>query len=812
LALYSRFVSGKTRASPRVTRRELLSLFGSAPLIGLSGCGSDEPVPDSGPSPPISLTLSRFGHWRLESGVPEFVYDADHEAIPEAEWNRFLLPPTRRHWILIGNRAISLEVANDGTVGVFDESEGMRWLVATGDAGGTGVSVVRDGDVDWGSAFAARPPGTVPERVFAPTSFSVRTQHRDLTLVRTLLCPEGELPWVLVRVQLSLAIGAEPRTIVHEERWQLRPRFLSFFEPEAVREGVADGVRYPTRLGDRRIQATEIFVPDQPKTFGRPAVLVLEALGGTRAIPVADDRPQPALVLSSQISLAPGETRELWFRFGRPEGDAAVDPRAVFDDSLTRLRARLPSASAARAPEAALEVPWHTGILTGNACRDRVLGGHTLNQRSAYAFVMGFNGAARDPLQHALPLVYTEPDLALSVLRNVAAWGSPDGNLPYALDGNKQPITGVFRPSDTVLWSLWLAAEYAAATGDLSAFDVEVGYHPKYAAPAASLADHLAKQFRFFIDEVGRGARAHVRILNADWNDFAIDASGVEPAEMIERGSSVLNSAMAAWVLEVYAGLAERLGQAAIVAEARSVAAELRDLVRAAHNGSWFHRAYAPDGAPVGDRDCWLEVQPWAILCGAANDAQARSLLGLIRDRHCADSPLGARVIWPAPLRPQARPGEALDSGIWFSINMTLVWAAARLMPDFAWSEWRKMTLLAHTASYPEVWEGTLSGPDAYNAPESARPGRTWETDDFAMQTYPVNNLHSHSQPLIGYLRLLRVEPDAQGALRAGSGGNFRSPVFTLAADGSGELVTRGPVVIEGSRGRVSGGPGSVRF
>ena len=102
-------MSGKTRASPFLTRRELLSFLGSAPLIGLAGtgCGSDEPVhsgSESGPWPGISVADSRFGHWRLENRVPAFVYDADHQAMPEAEWERFLLPPTRRHWMPISAR------------------------------------------------------------------------------------------------------------------------------------------------------------------------------------------------------------------------------------------------------------------------------------------------------------------------------------------------------------------------------------------------------------------------------------------------------------------------------------------------------------------------------------------------------------------------------------------------------------------------------------------------------------------------------------------------------------------------------------
>src|SRR5262249_10576328 len=147
---------------------------------------------------------------------------------------------------------------------------------------------------------------------------------------------------------------------------------------------------------------------------------------------------------------------------------------------------------------------------------------------------------------------------------------------------------------------------------------------------------------------VGRGAGGHVRILNADWNDLAIGESGCEPRTMIEQGGSVLNSATASWVLRMFTGLATRLGETALATEAAAQADDLRDLVAQTWNGRWFHRAYAPDGAPVGDGDCWLEVQPWAMLCGAADETRARALLRTIDRGHRARSPLGARVRWPA--------------------------------------------------------------------------------------------------------------------------------------------------------------------
>jgi hypothetical protein len=143
---------------------------------------------------------------------------------------------------------------------------------------------------------------------------------------------------------------------------------------------------------------------------------------------------------------------------------------------------------------------------------------------------------------------------------------------------------------------------------------------------------------------------------------------------------------------------------------------------------------------------------------------------------------------------------------------MTLVWAAARVAPDLAWDEWRRLTLGSHTEAYPDVWEGTLSGPDAWNAPESRRPGRTWATSLFAMQTFPVSNMHSHAQPLLAYLRLLGVEPTADGSLAVGGGGRFRSRVFRIGRSGRGRLEAKGPVAIATRRGVVGGGPGTVRW
>jgi len=758
--------------------------------------------------------VSAFGAWVERDGLPAFAYRADPREPGPAP------PPPSPHQLLVGNRCIQLCATADGTVGLWDERYGGRWLTL-GDPTGTGASIITEASSErWGSAIGAWPAGAPPVRTFGPTWFEVSCEYRGLALERMTLCPEGESSWVLVRVRLRNT-GPAVRRVAHLEWWDVVPRFVNLGATPAQRaDDAGAAVRFDVDPHGDGLAALEQRTEDAAalerqrfaRIFGPPLALILEPLGDTPARAIHSDSPHPGLGLATELVIAPGESATLWFRFGAQDGTAVADPAALFANSLALLGRRLPRATADHAPGAEREISWHAAILTGGACRDELIGNHTLDQGSAYAYRMGFNGAARDPLQHALPLVYTEPDLALSVLRNTCAWATPDGDLPYALDGAKRPTTELFQPSDQNLWALWLAAEYAAASGDLAAFDAPLAYHPAHAAHAVPLAEHLRRQFACFADDVGTGEHGHVRMRNADWNDAAIALSGVERRTMIERGESVLNSAFAAWVLPVFAGLCERLGDPATAGRARSLGDQLRERVAAEWNGRWYRRAYAPGRGALGDDSCWLEVQPWAILCGAADEARARELLATIDRQLRRDSPLGARLRWPVPDAGDVMgpPGEGTAGGIWFSINMTLVWAAARVSPDLAWDEWRRMTLASHTDAYPEIWEGTLSGPDAYNAPESPRAGHTWHTPVLSMQQFPVNNMHSHSAPLLAYLRLLGVEPAPDGSLLVGDGAAFASEVLRVESDGHGSIRAKGPMRVHSPHALVEGGPGTI--
>ena len=762
--------------------------------------------------------MSLYGEWVTRAGLPAFEYRADQDALDEAEWDPIQAPPTRRHWVMVGNRGIQMQVANDATVALFDERHVARWLTAP-DPQGTGVSIIEVGGARWGSAWDDRPPGTSPPRTIGPTWFHTELSDGTVGLDRFVICPDGEAPWVLVRVRLT-NLTQQPVPVCHVEQWRVRPRFLNLFgTPDSRRADAAERVTFSVQAGRRRVFAVEARrgeerIPTFPQVSGPVVHFILEALGDTDAGPRHDEAEHPTLELVSEVHLDAGGSCELWFRAGAHDTTTVEDPTVVFEEALSSLDTRLPRADAGPDEAARAELTWHAAMLTGGLSRDELIGGHTLNQSSAYLFTVGFNGAARDPLQHALPLVYSEPDAALSVLRNTSAWATPDGDLPYALDGAKHPAALGFEPSDQNLWALALAAEYASATGDTDAFTRLLAYHPERRARPVPLQEHLRRQFRYFVDQIGRGEHGHVHMRNADWNDMAVILSGVPRESMSEAGESVLNSAMAAWVLPRYAGLCDRLADPATATEARALGEELRLAVAREWNGRWFNRAYAPHKEPLGESDCWLEVQPWAILCGAADPEQASLLLETIDGGVRAGSPLGARVRWPVPDEGDllGAPGEGTAGGIWFAVNMTLVWAIRDIDPELAWDEWRRMTLAAHTEAYPAIWSGTLTGPDAYNSIESPRPGQSWGSPLLAMQSNPLNNLHSHAQPLLAYLRLLGLEPAPDGALRVRGGGAWSSRNVEVRSDGHGRLEASGEVALDTPFGRVEGGPGTVEW
>jgi hypothetical protein len=506
---------------------------------------------------------------------------------------------------------------------------------------------------------------------------------------------------------------------------------------------------------------------------------------------------EPALLLERHLHLAPNEKRTLSFLFGYlPEGFSlealvakySAKPATQLAVSNSKWRAYTPTFRVAGEPWVEREIAWNAGYLRSGLTYDSFFREHILSQGAGYQYLAGLQGAARDPLQHALPLIFTDPASVRGILRYTLKEIQSDGSIPYGIVGAGVPMPCRYRPSDLEFWVLWLASEYILATRDLAFLDERISTYPAAAQtePAQTVHALLRYCFEQITEKIGTGEHGLQRMLNGDWND-SIVVNRLTPsqvAEITEHGESVLNAAMAAWVFDNYARLLDYAGYQNDAAKARAKAEAQRQAVRKQWNGRWFRRAWlGKDLGWTGQQQLWLEPQPWALLGGCATPEQTTELVRNI-DLMCRrPSPIGALLESPADVTMKDRAGTGTNGGIFAAINATLIWALAAVDGDMAWDEWKKNTFALHAQNYPDMWFGIWSGPDAYDSILAKHPGST--APDF-----PVLNMHSHAWPLYTATKLLGLDFHPQGlSLRPvlpKDAYEFRSPLFGLSKSAPG--------------------------
>lgn len=486
-----------------------------------------------------------------------------------------------------------------------------------------------------------------------------------------------------------------------------------------------------------------------------------------------------AMLLERSFELAPGASHTMHFLYGYlPQGfslDALTakyrkSAGGVWKGTCESWKQSGMRFEVASQPWVQRESAWNHYYLRSSRSYDDFFDEHILNQNGFYQYTMGFQGAARDPLQHALPFLFSDPEIIRSVLRYTLKEIRDDGSIPYAIVGH-----GVVAPmlsdraSDLPLWLLWSVSEYVLATRDEAFLHEQI---PARLSAQPGRSDSVANLLRrcceHQVRDVGVGRHGIVRMLVDDWNDGLIYTWGESDLKAcIETSESVLNSAMSAWVFDKYAQLLAYAGEASGLAqECRAQAEQSRKAVAREWNGRWFRRAWLGEKVGwLGESTLWLEPQPWAILSGAASEAQSRELIRTM-DRLLRQGPLGARQMSDGPDMKANGPAErgTLEEGaIWPSLNQTLVWALAPRDPAMAWQEWKRNTLAYHAEAYPYLWYGVWSGNDSCNTPANSNPGGAANQPYFHGTDFPVLNLHSHACFLFSASKLLGMEFDQTG-------------------------------------------------
>jgi cellobiose phosphorylase len=338
--------------------------------------------------------------------------------------------------------------------------------------------------------------------------------------------------------------------------------------------------------------------------------------------------------LKANISLAPGETKELIVMLGLGTiGSHGRKTVAEFGNSA-RCQAEFDKLKAA----------WHApltnlSVQTPDANLDHMVNvWNAYNALITYAWSrsaslvyngerdgLGFRDTVQDFLG-AIPLLKegVKDRLELMLTGQLANGGAIPVIKPFShRPGHEKPPHDEEYRSDDCLWFFNAVPAYVAETGDVGFYEKVLPYADK---GQATVLGHLRRAMEFNLERTGRNGLPCG--LAADWNDCI---------KLGYHGESVFVAFQLRMGLDVYAGIADRLKQPA---EANWARAELKKLdekiQKVCWDGEWFIWAVGQDGTIYGTRNfpegqVYMNTQVWAVLSGAATPQQAKTAMATMK-------------------------------------------------------------------------------------------------------------------------------------------------------------------------------------
>ncbi|MFX1301763.1 MAG: GH36-type glycosyl hydrolase domain-containing protein [Promethearchaeota archaeon] len=786
-----------------------------------------------------------FGEWiEDEFGLPAYRYTCDQINDPKAitPMNEVWHSKTN-HWHQVGNDRLVAVASNYGYVQVRQDEGGPKFLNVYDPqyghyAGGFGY--LTDGEVIISTFYTGNDSSF--ERIFGVGYYRKTVEDNGYKLDQVIYAPYGDDPILISQVTitnnrevavdlswveywgcfmyqfsfLSFGIGLKEKdqSITRKLRREFSEKFKHKFNIICEGKGLLES-KYIESDNKDKSKKTRAKKPayddkDPPSTFLISLDDIVDGLSTNELLFFANgDLESPkgittafnsketlsnngnAMFIKRKIHLNPSESQTLFFAFGYlPEGfefnsllnKYKKDKSELWRKSSESWKKKIMVLNIPEEPWINRELKWHNYYLRSAMTYDSFFQEHILSQGLIYQYIMGFQGAIRDPLQHVKPFLYIQPEIVKEVLRYSLKEVREDGEIPYSIIGFGMTFDWV-KASDFELWLLWLASEYVLITRDASFLDEEISTYPLYGRKAGKsyVRELLYRCYIHFTEITGTGRHGIQRLSAGDWNDTIL--LGLVPNEKLsevrKNGESVLNSAMATYTLRFYAEMLNFIGENSVADQVLKYATIQCEAVRAQWTGKWFKRAWiAEDIGWFGEDQMWLEPQPWSIIGKITNQEQAKILVQNINQLLRIPSKIGTM------LHSKGFEGKIIgmgaNAGIWYSLNGTLIWALSKVDGSMAWDEWKKNTLSIHAENYPDIWYGIWSGPDTYNSVLSKYPGHTvfnpfYLTGNLRDQSkiltsvglnltdFPIMNLHSHAWPIYNTIHLIGVEFTAEG-------------------------------------------------
>ena len=333
----------------------------------------------------------------------------------------------------------------------------------------------------------------------------------------------------------------------------------------AVKEAVYDDLNPPMIFVASLSDSYTGYSLDTNGFFGENSpdnpVAVLKPLNSE----MGDVSKSGGILLGKEWVLKPGGKRTFYYAFGYGNTKSEIenlltnykqDPENLFKISCEAWKGERIQLTTPDEPWVDRELLWHNYYLRGNLTYDTFFKEHILSQGHVYQYCIGFQGASRDPLQHMLPFIYTNPKYAKEILRYTLKTVFPNGEIPYGIVGSGVIMPSPFIPSDLELWLIWVTSEYVLANRDLAFLEEIVPIYPVYGKKAKHLSvkEILKLCYNHFVGETGVGKHGLQRLSNGDWNDMAVH--GFVPPKQVKTvkkmGESVLNAAMTIYTFDYY--------------------------------------------------------------------------------------------------------------------------------------------------------------------------------------------------------------------------------------------------------------------
>lgn len=463
----------------------------------------------------------------------------------------------------------------------------------------------------------------------------------------------------------------------------------------------------------------------------------------------------PCAALMVEVSLAPGEARDVIFVMGET-GDLE-DARKLVRTYARTDRARESLAAVVRrwndmqraiqvsTPDSAFDLMVNRWLLYQVlACR---VWARTSNYQSGGAY--GF----RDQLQDVMALVHSAPDEARAQILRSAARQFEEGDVQHWW----HPPLGVgvrTRITDDLYFLPLVVHHYVSTTGDTQLLDEMVPFvswpvleddqEERFGVP--EISQRMATVYEHCIQALEHGYRLGSHGLplmgTGDWND------GMNKVGAGGKGESVWNGWFFVTVLDAFSTIAVSRGDDERAAWCRERAEGLRGALEdKAWDGGWYLRAFFDDGTPLGSHlndECQIDAIPqaWAVISGRADAERTKQAMGAVHDRLVREKDQLIKLFDPPFDKGALQPGYIKgyvpgirENGGQYTHAATWVVLATALQGDGdrALQLWNLINPIYHAATRDQVEhykvEPYVICADVYGAPPHVgRGGWTWYT------------------------------------------------------------------------------------